>query len=400
MKVFSRIVFTVFLTILVACADGARPTEEAVSATKETQPRVETLERRLLIDGNDFLIRGVGYSPSPIGVDPEVTAPYGDYYTTDYSAIYTRDLPLIRKMGANTIRLWGWNNAADHTAFLDAAYNQGVKPIYVIVSFWIGGGQNLTDPATRERLVNDFQQMVARHKNHPAVLMWMVGNELNAPWMYGNTDALFTLVNEMAKAAHAEEGAAYHPVTTPLADVNLITTIQLRDEIVPDLDAWSVQMYRGKSFGSFFQEYQASSDKPLLVSEYGIDAYDDTRADEYENFGEAHQAVYAAALWKEIEACTVCVGGSIMAYSDEWWKGKHGQTGSGHTDCPENNPAAHSACGYANASHPDGYANEEWWGMMRAVKNGSQPDRMQPREVYSTLQSLWVKETYLPVVKR
>jgi hypothetical protein len=66
--------------------------------------------------------------------------------------------------------------------------------------------------------------------------------------------------------------------------------------------------------------------------------------------------------------------------------GKYGQSRPG---CPDLYPALHSTCGYSTAAHPDGYPNEEWWGVMRTVDNGSAPDIMQPRAVNSTLQSLW-----------
>jgi hypothetical protein len=89
-----------------------------------------------------------------------------------------------------------------------------------------------------------------------------------------------------------------------------------------------------------------------------------------------------------------------MAYSDEWWKGKHGQNDAGHLNCPETDPSFHSTCGYSSASHPDGYANEEWWGVMRTVKNGNNPDSLQPRAVYVALQSLWVKMVYIPYLTK
>ena len=348
--------------------------------------------RQIFVDGVPFTTKGVGYAPVPICIDPETTSPYGDYFTSDYSSIYTRDMPLLRQMGANTIRLWGWNNAADHTDFLNKAYNNGTNPIYVVVTFWMDY-PDITSHEARAKIKADFKDMVAAHKNYSAVLMWAIGNELNAPWMYGDKlDDLFSLINEMAQEAHLEEGENAHPVTTPLADIDLINTIATYDSAMSHLDAWSVQVYRGPSFGSLFSDYAAVSAKPLAILEYGIDAYDTENCDEYENVGIPYQATYAEALWKEIEANSdVCFGGSIMAYSDEWWKGKYGQA-SGCPDscgCPDYDPGCHSKCGYPIDSHPDGFSNEEWWGIMRTIDNGSAPDIMQPRAVYYTLQSLW-----------
>ena len=76
----------------------------------------------------------------------------------------------------------------------------------------------------------------------------------------------------------------------------------------------------------------------------------------------------------------------MMAYSDEWWKGKHSEKGGG---CPDADPAFHSLCGHPDASQPDRYANEEWRGIMRSTDNGPYPDIMEPRAIYYALQSLW-----------
>jgi len=351
------------------------------------------IDRQIFLDAKPFTMKGVGYSPVPIGIDPETSPPYGDYFTSNYRPIYSRDLPLLRRMRANTIRLWGWNNTADHTDFLDTAYNNGGTPIYVVVTFWMGQSvyPDISSPEARAEIKAAFRNMVAIHKNHPAVLMWAIGNELNAPWNYrNNLKDLFSLINEMALEAHIEEGSSYHPVTSPLADVDLINTISTYDSILNNLDVWSVQIYRGPSFGNLFSEYQNVSTKPLTILEYGIDAYDDKNGDEYENIGTPYQAFYAKALWKEMmKNSNVCIGGSIMAYSDEWWKGKYGDTDIDHTTCPENNPTLHSTCGYSSNSHPDGYSNEEWWGIMRTLDNGPDPDIMQPRLIYNMLMSLW-----------
>jgi len=355
--------------------------------------------RSILLNNQSFTLRSVGYSPVPIGIEPETTPPYGDYFTSNYDYIYNRDLPLLRQMGANTIRLWGWNNSADHTDFLNKAYNNGTEPIYVIVTFWMGHSvyQDISSPEVRARAKTNFRNMVSSHKNHPAVLMWAIGNELNAPWMYGNNLAdMFSLVNEMAQEAHIEEGENYHPVTLPLADVDLINTIAYYNNN-STLDVWSIQTYRGSSFGSLFMDYANVSSKPLVITEYGIDAYDNRNGTEYELIGTPYQAVYASSLWNEIMSnSNISSGGSIMAYSDEWWKGKHAPSPNPNAGCPESDPNFHSNCGYPILSHPDGYSNEEWWGIMRTYDNGSYPDIMEPRAAYYALQSLWTNDISPP----
>jgi hypothetical protein len=60
-----------------------------------------------------------------------------------------------------------------------------------------------------------------------------------------------------------------------------------------------------------------------------------------------------------------------MAYSDEWWK-----AGA---------PLTQDDGGYATDNHPDGFSNEEWWGMVAVEDNGSAPDIVHPRLAYYAL---------------
>ncbi|MFH0878361.1 MAG: beta-galactosidase, partial [Lentisphaerota bacterium] len=292
----------------------------------------------------------------------------------------------------NTIRLWSWVAGRDHTDFLNKAYNNGSDPIYVIIPCEFSG--EITNAASRTLIKSRFRNQVAAYKSYPAVLMWALGNELNSETMYGgNPDAggnltnFFSLVNELAAEAHAEEGANAHPVTVPLADENVIETISAFNASVTNLDVWSIQPYRGGTFGLLFSQYAEASSKPLVLTEFGVDAYDNAAHQEYELFGTAQQAVYTAALWDEIAVnSAVCAGGCVMEYSDEWWKGAQGYSGMG---CPDKTPCVHGDCGKVMAGHPDSFLNEEWLGIMRTVDNGSSPDIMEPREVCNSLRSRW-----------
>lgn len=355
--------------------------------------------RQLRLDGNPFTIRGVVYSPVPVGVDPETTAPYGDYFTSAYAGIQDRDLSLLRQMGANAVLIPCWENTADHRAFLDKAYNGGSNPIYVIVGFRIDPGLDI-DPASssqvREQVTADFSAMVVKHGNHPAILLWSIGSDLNAPGRYGgDLGNLFSLVDELAGVAHAAEGGSAHPVAAGLVDPDLIATITAYDGAVSNLDLWGAALYRGVSFGTRFDDYAAVSGKPLAIFGYGIDAYDSSRGDEYENLGAPLQGDYAVALWREIVAHdAVCVGGTITEYSDQWWRGKY----SGGGGCPDPDPAAQSACGQPDTGEPDGFLNEEWQGIVRLADTGVDPDRALPREAYYALQYLWAPAGLNPVI--
>ena len=278
---------------------------------------------------------------------------------------------------------------ADHLDFLDQAYHNGDKPIYVIPDFQINPDLNI-DPGSpdREKLTSDFRRMVALHKNHPAILMWSIGNNLNQVYS-GNLDNLFSLINDLALAGHEEEGESYHPVTTALADMDLAQTLTNYGGSSLSLDVWGANVYRGNSFGDLFSSY--TSNKPLLIMGFGIDAFDQVNGMEYEAIGRPYQAEYAQTLWGEItENSGVCLGGVIRSFSDEWWLGKS-TSGSG---CPDLDPSTHGLCGYEQGNQPDGYTNEEWWGIMRSRVNGSGLDLMEPRSVYYRLQSIWNPPAY------
>jgi len=320
------------------------------------------------VNGKVLTVKGVCYAPTPIGESPESQSPYGDYFTSGYRQIYSRDLPLLKTMGCNVVRLYGWNKDADHEDFLNECRNNG---IYVIVGFWINGGQDLSNSTVRQKIKDDFVTMVRNNKNHPAVLFWSAGNEMNGDWMYGNSGHWYSLLDELAQVSHQEEGASYHPVTTANLEINYIAQ---RDPELTHLDLWMINAYRGDNFGDLFDKFATASQRPLVISEFGIDAWDNRNSAEYEST----QASYALSLWNDITAhANICAGGCLFEYCDEWWKDRKGQL------------TAHDFGGYAASSHPDGFSNEEWWGIMRTSDNGSDPDIMNPRQIYNVMKEKW-----------
>jgi hypothetical protein len=108
----------------------------------------------------NILLKGLCYSPCPINDSNAFAPAIGDFFwdsfsgpnfnITGWEALWARDLPNIRSLGANTIRVYSmlsrqlnddgtypspWNSGTlmTHQNFLDQCWNNGVDPIYVLV---------------------------------------------------------------------------------------------------------------------------------------------------------------------------------------------------------------------------------------------------------------------------
>ena len=100
-------------------------------------------------------------------------------------------------------------------------------------------------------------------KNHPALLTWIVGNELNLG--YSNM-AVWDAVEDIAKMIKEIDGN--HPVTTALAGINK-KEIDYIKEHCPTLDFISIQMY-----GDIINLQQRIADagwinRPYIITEWG-----------------------------------------------------------------------------------------------------------------------------------
>lgn len=270
------------------------------------------------VNEQQFFIKGVAYAPTPISHHPLLTEPFGDYFTSEYRAIWQRDLPLIEAMGANTIRLYAWNYDNDHSEFLDMAMKYHIR---VLVPLSVGSSEWFPYENIQTELINAMKNEVKRYKGHQAVLGYMIGNEMNAPWNglmhHINTvleckfderpvgqggcfeapfspsspcyaankciyDGIFAFLDRAAEGIRESLADAPRLVTSPLADLDQLVAHLAEYDRSTRLDLWSVQVYRGRYFGrssdnNFIVEVERAlpNGKPLFFSEYGVDAYFD-----------------------------------------------------------------------------------------------------------------------------
>lgn len=332
----------------------------------------EPVDRNLIVDGAPFSMRGVCYQPTPLGSNPQFDQPFGDYFTNAYSDIYERDIPLMRAMGANTIRIYGWSDQNNHDAFLDACYNGGVDPIYVLVNRWIDPNTNWSNNSAISGISAEFTRIEERLGDHPAVVGIALGNEANIQNGNGDNAAFWGAMNTIAGSIKAVNPDRL--VSVAITDA--IPQVAAFDDSLTNIDFWCLQSYRGITLGNFFNQFAAASDKPLVLSEFGIDNWDSANNEAYP--GGQFVADTVSDLWQEIDDnAAIAAGGCVFEFSDEWWKGQGTST-------------QHDSGGFEQGGFPDGFSNEEWYGLFEiSLTPGGGSDTLTPRPAYSALKTLW-----------
>ena len=339
--------------------------------------------REIFLDGSAFEVRGMCYQPTPVGEDVTAGPPHGDYYTAAYSNLWARDFANLRNMGANVIRGYGWTIGEDHSDFLDAAYNGGDQSLYFLVNKWIDPATDWSNTSDVNALVAEWESIATELKNHPAVMGFLVGNEVN--WQNGNgtNPDFWAAMNQIAGAVKAE--APDKLVSVAITDE--LGQVQTYDASMTHLDFWALQVYRGHAFGNFFADYEVRSTKPLVITEFGYDAYDAANGAEFADDAELPSDAMEY-LWRELRYNRAVVsGGCVFEYADEWWKVDGG------------NPSVHDTTGWPGGAFIDGEGNEEWWGVFRVLDNGAAPDILEPRAMFYRLAAIW-NDPFPPVFQQ
>jgi hypothetical protein len=175
--------------------------------------KVQLIERdgrfTLIADGSPYSILGVG------GTD---------------------NLAMLASYGGNTIRTWDAEGIGD---LLDEAESHGIR---VVAGIWLEHerhGFDYDDPEQRAEELDRVERLVKEHRDHPALLAWGIGNEVE---LGGDFDVALRQINDAA--AIVKRLDPHHPRMAVVAEIGDDKAIRIQNEC-PDINILGVNAYGG-----------------------------------------------------------------------------------------------------------------------------------------------------------
>ena len=337
-------------------------------------------DKRLLLDGEPFPVRGVVYSNVPIGEG------WSDE-TSASSCLYARDFPLIAGLGANTVRTLAMVRPGDR-AFQSALDSSNL--------YWLAGfpldrfhdtASSLSPApeqgaALRSRILAEFRAFVETWKSEPRLIAFVFGDDLGVGYedkFSGSVADFYSLLGEAA-AVVLEAGGTNPPLltTTTSRVAEIGSFVSGSDDIAqPGLAFWSVNHLGGESLEGVFREIRRQTAKPFLISAFGIDAYDGENQLEDPDAQVVSARERALDIQARIGSSFVpLLGGLWAGFVDEWWRG--------------GTNSRQDFGGMPNETFPDKRLHSEWMGLFTTRSTGLPGlDSLRPRPAYFTLAEQW-----------
>ena len=172
----------------------------------------------------------------------------------------TSHLSKLKEYGGNSIRTWGVSDETDQI-LQDAQQHD----LTVCFGIWIGQERQGFDYSNEEALKGQLEmvrQTVRKYKDHPSILIWGIGNEMDLE--YSNFD-VWKHMEEVCRVVKEED--PNHPTMLVTAGLD-VAEIKLINKYTPSLDILGVNTYGNiaylpKAMNMYGWE------KPYIVAEWG-----------------------------------------------------------------------------------------------------------------------------------
>ena len=182
----------------------------------------------------------------------------GEYYYVNGAGgdTYLKELADI---GGNSIRTWATGNGL---AVLDSAHKHGLT---VCMGLWVNHerhGFDYNDEYAIKAQLKGFEDAIIKMRDHPALLMWAVGNEVD---LFYSNFRVWNAVEDIA--AMIKRLDPNHPTMTVTAGIDVAEVAMIK-EFCPSIDILGINTYGG--IGPLADQVRKYGwKKPYMVTEWG-----------------------------------------------------------------------------------------------------------------------------------
>lgn len=256
----------------------------ADAETVDIQDQAEGYQ--LVVDGQRFTVKGAG----------------GD-----------GDKAMLAAAGANAFRTWGVDE--NTASLLDEAQANGLE---VALGIWIGHARHGFDYGDPKQVQEQFdlaEAAVKKYKDHPALLLWGVGNEMEE-YAATSDPRVWKAVNDIA--AMIQKRDPNHPTMTVIAEIGGDKLPSIK-EYCPAIDIVGVNSYGG--ILSLPERYAAGGlAKPYLVTEFGPAGTWEVGRNEWDvplELSSTEKAQVYADAYHALHADPVCLGSFAFTWGNK-----------------------------------------------------------------------------------
>lgn len=220
---------------------------------------------------------------------------------------------LLARSGGNSVRTWGAERLGEQ---LDAAHRLGLT---VVAGIWLGQvrqGFDWSDADGLRKQRDAVRAVIERHKDHPALLLWALGNEMEDD--AGKQASVWNEINQLARIVKSIDDR--HPTMTVIAEIGG-DKVRNFHTFCPDVDLLGINSYAGAA--TLGERYRrAGGVKPYLLTEFGPPGIWEIQKDEIGAYRELSSGLKAEAYRTAYRRAVLDQPGLCLGSFAFLWGGK------------------------------------------------------------------------------
>jgi hypothetical protein len=187
----------------------------------------------------------------------------GKHYVVKGAGADGADLKTLKAHGANSVRTWSIDGGAySASELLDKAHELGMTVSLGIDFARERHGFDYDDSSAVAAQLKRVKAEVMKYKDHPALLTWFIGNELNFDF---TNPKVYDAVNQTAEMIKSVD--PHHPTTTTMAGFDK-KAMDATTKRAPALDFISFQLYADVvNLPKYIKSYGYTG--PYMITEWG-----------------------------------------------------------------------------------------------------------------------------------